>query len=129
MRRVNRTAMPILIRNPDGPYYSAGDERAFWEWLKRIPCVVRMRGSGPELRIHIRRRRISDRCLGELLALFRRYDIEMSQLAQFESSSNRRWFRNPSAAWYPLVFGRPSATGRQRRGRRPSSGAGERTGQ
>ena len=96
--------MPILTRNPDGPYYSQGDERAFVEWVNRIPCVRKVMGSGSELRIHVRGRRISSHCLRELIALFRRYDGAMPQLAQFESLSNRTWFRNPSAYWYRSVF-------------------------
>jgi hypothetical protein len=100
-----RSGMLTLTRTPDGPYYSQGDERAFWEWVKRISCVHRVWGSGNELYLEIPRRRISDACLRELLALFRRYGIEMTQLAQFESTSNRKWFKNPSKAWYQAVFG------------------------
>lgn len=100
--------MPILVRKPDGPYLSPGDERAFFEWAGRIPCVSRLEGVGEELRLHVKGRRISQRCLRELIALFHRYDVSMGQLAQFESSSNQSWFRNRSAFWYVPVFGRPS---------------------
>jgi hypothetical protein len=102
--------MPILSRNPDGPYYSQGDERAFFEWVNRISCVLKVVGSGPELRIHVRSRRVSHDCLRELIALFHRYQGAMRQLAQFENPSNRKWFRNPSAYWYRSVFSssRPS---------------------
>jgi hypothetical protein len=99
---------PILKRNPDGPYYSPGDERAFYEWANRISCIDKIEGSGQELRINIRRRRISNSCLRELIALFHRYDVEMSQLAQFENASNRPWFRNQSMFWYRAVFGHPA---------------------
>jgi hypothetical protein len=99
--------MPILIRNPDGPYYSRGDERAFFEWAKRMSCINKLEGSGPELGIHIRRRRISNACLWELIALFHRYDVAMGQLAQFENASNRAWFRNRKMFWYRAVFGKP----------------------
>ena len=79
--------MPILIRNPDGPYGSEGDERAFYEWVTRVPCVYKVEGSGPELHLHVRTRRISNTCLTELIALFRRYAVSMPQLAQFENGS------------------------------------------
>lgn len=78
------------------------------EWAKRISCIERLEGSGSELRIHIRRRRISNACLWELIALFHRYDVAMSQLAQFESASNRAWFRDRRMFWYRSVFERPS---------------------
>jgi hypothetical protein len=103
-----RSAMPILIRNPDGPYYSQGDERAFFEWAKRISCIEKLEGSGHELRIHVRRRRVSNTCLWELIGLFHRYDVAMDQLAQFESASNRAWFRSPKMFWYRAVFGKRS---------------------
>lgn len=96
--------MPTLIRTPDGPYGSQGDERAFYEWIARIRCIKRFWGSGEELYLEIPRRRISDDCLRELLAVFYRYDVAMAQLAQFESKSNRKWFRNPDAYWHAAVF-------------------------
>jgi hypothetical protein len=126
--------MPILIRKPDGPYFSPGDERAFFEWARRIPCVTRLEGVGGELRLHVRGRRISQNCLRELVALFHRYDVAMSQLAQFETTSNRSWFRSRSAFWYGPVFGRPSnlgvksATARTRDRNRESSHRGFRAG-
>ena len=101
--------MPILIREPDGPYYSPGDERAFYEWIQRISCVKKVDGTGSTLRIHVQRRHISDACLRELLALFHRYDVGMKQLAQFETPSNRHWFKAPLMYWHTAVF-EPSPT-------------------
>ena len=102
--------MPILIRTPDGPYYSQGDERAFFEWLKRIPAVHKLGGVGEELHIHVRRRQIPWESLRELIALFHRYQGPMEQLAQFENSSNRKMFRNSKMFWYGAIFlaGQPS---------------------
>jgi hypothetical protein len=102
--------MPILTRSPDGPYYSEGDERAFFDWLKRISCVQRVRGSGAELQIHVRGAKVSSNCLRELIALCWRYQVPMGQLAQFESAANRKWFKNPATFWYRAVFvgGKPS---------------------
>jgi len=97
--------VPILIREPDGQYYSPGDERAFFEWVQRIRCVVKVDGAGRTLRIHVRRRQISDACLRELLALFHRYGASMKQLAQFETPSNRHWFKDPIKYWHKAVFG------------------------
>ena len=108
VRRTRQAPMPILVRKPDGPYFSPGDERAFYEWASRIPCVTRLEGEGSELRLHVKGRRVSEACLRELVALFQRYAVPMSQLAQFETSSNRSWFRSREAFWYVPVFGRPS---------------------
>jgi hypothetical protein len=107
--------MPILIRRPDGPYYSQGDERAFFEWLRRIPGVQKVGGVGHELHIHARRR-LSWRSLLELIALFYRYQGPMDQLAQFETASNQKSFRNPMMFWHTAVFGtRPRRLGRSKR--------------
>jgi hypothetical protein len=100
--------MPILTREPDGPYYSPGDERAFFEWAERISCVKKIEGCGEVLRLHVASRRIAARCLRELIGLFERYGVEMSQLAQFESPANRAWFRAPAAYWHDAVFGAAS---------------------
>jgi hypothetical protein len=120
--------LPILKRNPDGPYYSDGDERAFFKWLNQIPCIYKLGGAGSELWIYVRRRRISDTSLTELLALFNRFDVAMPQLAIFANSANSSWFNRQS---YPRVFGaaKPSAAAKRFRrtpGRGPRS-SGRRT--
>src|SRR5262245_15884223 len=120
------TSMPVLIRNPDGPYNSPGDERAFFEWIARISCIGRFWGSGSALHIEIKKCRISDECLRELLALFSRYDIAMAQLAQFETKSNRKWFRNEAAYWFRPVFGRARAV--KNRGSQPNMSTKRRRG-
>lgn len=109
--------MPTLVCNPVGPYGSPGDERAFFEWIERIRCIRKFWGSGPALYLEIPRRRISDTCLRELLALFWRYDVDMAQLAQFANPSNRKWFRNSSAYWYAGVFGRRARSPRGHKAR------------
>jgi hypothetical protein len=43
--------------------------------------------------------------LRELLALFYRYKIEMSQFSVFLSEKNKKWFYdNKQAYWYKKVF-------------------------
>ena len=84
---------------------SERDEAAFFYWLKRIPGVFAVTGSIRTLTVRVEGRRLSDEALREFLALFRRYRIEMRQLARFESPTNRQWFRKRSAYWYKGVFG------------------------
>ena len=43
--------------------------------------------------------------LWQFLALFRRYGLDMRQLAKFETAQNRDWFRDPQMFWYAAVFG------------------------
>jgi hypothetical protein len=66
--------------------------------------VYKIEGAGEELHIHVRGRRLSSECLRELIALFSRYKGPMSQLAQFENPSNRKWFKDPRAFWHRQVF-------------------------
>ncbi len=95
--------MPILSFT--GPsYLSEHDEAAFFYWLKRIPGVIGVRGSHETLTVRVRGRGLPDATLREFLALFRRYRIDIKQLARFESTTNRQWFRARSAYWYRAVF-------------------------
>jgi hypothetical protein len=87
-------------------FYSAGDESAFFEWAARIPGVSRIFGEGRSIVLVLRSARPSDTALRELLALFHRYKVPASQLAQFLTERNASWFDNPSAYWYKEVFAR-----------------------
>jgi len=84
------------------------DERAFFEWLERIPCVASIEGwggaTGPGLLVKLKRRP-GDDDLRQLLALCRRYGVDMRQLARFETEKNRPWFRDPNKYWHSAVFG------------------------
>jgi hypothetical protein len=85
-------------------YYHRNDETAFFEWLGRMKCVERFEGEGLDLFIHLSRTP-TDADLLELVAFFRRYGIDMRQLARFGTSARRAWFRDPKMAWHQGVFG------------------------
>jgi hypothetical protein len=86
-------------------YLSQGDEAAFFAWLNSIPGVVSVAGFGRELHIRLRSKRLSQHSLRELIALYARYDGEMSELAQFATDANSAWFKAPGAIWHRSVFG------------------------
>lgn len=86
-------------------YLHEADERAFFEWLDRIPCVGGYRGIGHDLLIGLTRFP-SDDDLRELIAFFMRYGIDASQLAKFETAENRPWFRQKRMYWYDAIFAR-----------------------
>jgi len=77
-------------------HYSQIDEDLFFAWIKRIPCVVTFDGRKDELYLYMRDNNISNLELLELLALFRRYHIDMQQLEVFVNEHNRWWFYNES---------------------------------
>jgi IS30 family transposase len=43
--------------------------------------------------------------LRELLAVCKRYGVNMRQLAKFETAQNRVWFCDPQKYWHRAVFG------------------------
>lgn len=86
-------------------YYSQEEEAFFFAWVAKIPAVVEMRFDLAKYFLVLRRRRICDRDLRELLALAMRFRIPMAQFAQFADERNREWFCDPGMYWYPYVFG------------------------
>jgi len=86
-------------------YYHPNDEAAFFEWLDRIECVASYRGEVRDLFISLKRRPTRHDLL-ELLAFFFRYGIDLKQLSQFETKSNRDWFCDAQKYWYRGVFGK-----------------------
>ena len=86
-------------------FFHTGDERAYFEWLERIPCVASFAGDGPDgLQVHLKRQPSQDD-LRQLLALCHRWGVDMRQLARFETNQNRSWFCAPEAYWHLAVFG------------------------
>jgi hypothetical protein len=85
-------------------YYSENDEAAFFEWLDKLPCVEKYEGELDVLEIHINQARLDAGSLYELLALFRRYNIDMTQLRVFDRDEFASWFRNPKSYWFKEVF-------------------------
>jgi hypothetical protein len=80
------------------------DEGAFFSWLKKLSCVSEVEGRGDTLYIRVLESKIDEHALRELLALFDRYQIDMSQLAVFDKPEFARWFHNRDAYWYEPVF-------------------------
>ncbi len=87
-------------------YYSLIDEDMLFEWLKRIPSIIKIDGRHDELYLHIKSCKISNRDLRALISLFYRYKIDMKQLQIFLNDNNREWLMgNPKGYWYRRMFG------------------------
>jgi hypothetical protein len=88
-------------------FFHRNDELLFLEWLSRIPCIESCDGdgSGRGLVVQLKRRPDEDD-LRQLIALCRRYCVDMRQLEKFETAKNRHWFRDPKTYWYQAVFGK-----------------------
>jgi hypothetical protein len=90
-------------------FWHRADERAFFEWLERIPCVESVKGEGQRGLVVRLKRRPGQDDLRQFLALAHRYGLEMSKFAKFETEANRNWFRDPKMFWYKRVFGGASS--------------------
>jgi hypothetical protein len=89
-------------------YYSYLDEELFFAWIKNIPSVVDFKGRGKELYLYVKSKKIPQKDLSELIALFSRYNVDMKQLHIFLNSRNKAWFyENKKAYWRKRVFGSP----------------------
>jgi hypothetical protein len=94
----------VTLRIAGSMYYSQHDEDVFFGWLKFVPSVASVRGELDELLIEVDVAKLSPNQLQELLALFRRYNIDLSSLAHLESDVNRGWLRDESKWWHQLLF-------------------------
>jgi hypothetical protein len=63
-------------------FYSQLDERAFFDWLSRIPCVDSYRGEGDALNVLLKSAP-GPEDLRDLLAICFRSEIDTRQLSQF----------------------------------------------
>ena len=92
-------------------FFSQGDEEAFFSWLSKLTCVKRYEGRGLTLYISVDPEAVDEDGLRELLAMFRRYGVELKQLAVFDRDEFADWFRSDQAYWYKEVFGAPGEPG------------------
>jgi hypothetical protein len=67
-------------------FWSYGDEEAFFQWARRIPNVKRLYGDHHDIVIVLRSSKVSATTMGELSALFKRYNVPTNRL----KFSNRR---------------------------------------
>ena len=68
----------LVVRGPI--FHSAGDEIAFFGWIRKIGAVQRVNSRGRDLEIHVRPGRVSADELRELRAAFHRYAMDTSDL-------------------------------------------------
>ena len=89
-------------------FYHDSDERAFVEWIDRMPFVQESHGIGPDMFIRFSRFPMDDD-LWELIGFCRRYQVEMTQLKAFLTDANREWFCDPKMFWFAQIFGSQEA--------------------
>lgn len=91
-------------------YYSAIDEELFFHWISKIPALKEFKLVNDETVFYIKSKKISDSDLIEVIALFYKYKINMTQLQIFLNSKNKHWFSdNKKAFWHRRVWGTKKA--------------------
>ena len=102
----DNTAQDTILTCKRVKFYARKDEDAFFEWINKIECIEKTSAASDELYLHIAADELHDQDLDDLIALFYRYNIEMSQLARFLTQENKHWFYdNKKAFWRKKVFG------------------------
>ncbi|WP_280238139.1 hypothetical protein [Nocardia abscessus] len=97
----------IVLKATGVKYGSPYDEAAFFEWLDKIPAVRSYEGELRTLYIKVDAT-ADDESVYELVSLFDRYQVDMSQLRVFDTERIGEWFRKPESYWYESVFGTSS---------------------
>ncbi|MFC8529598.1 hypothetical protein [Nocardia sp. NPDC057227] len=86
-------------------YYSYNDEAAFFEWLDKVGCVASYRGELRTLHITLEFDTVDEEDLRDLVALYRRYDIDLRELRVLNADTVGPWFSDPARSWHDEVFG------------------------
>jgi hypothetical protein len=103
MLRAKECRMQIRVEGPT--YFSENDETAMFEWLGRISVVQDVTGEGCDLIIRLKRAP-TDNQLRDLLAVFFRYQMDMTPLAALRTAKNESWFSEQDSYWFDKVFRR-----------------------
>lgn len=85
-------------------FYALKDEDAFFEWIKKIDCIASFEGAGPELYLDLKATRLSNDDFHELLALFDRYKIDMTQFQPLLTEENKQWLAGSGSYWHKRIY-------------------------
>jgi len=85
-------------------YFSEYDESAFFEWIKKIPCIVGVFGIGTKLHLKIRIDNLDKHDLREIIAVYERYHIDKRPIAALDRGIFRDWLHDKTAYWYRDIF-------------------------
>lgn len=86
-------------------WYAYKDEKHFFKWLESISSVKKVVHRGVRLELTLEDP-LSDGDLMDLIALLKRYRLNMTCLRVLCNSSNQHWFKRSNKFWYRQVFGR-----------------------
>jgi len=90
----------IEVRASAVRFFSPMDEAAFFEWIKKLPSVSDVYGEIRDIVLCISEEGISKTDFHELIAIFRRYNIELRSLRVLVNETNEGWVKS----WEPEIF-------------------------
>lgn len=95
---------------PQLRFYSTTDEEQFFAWLKAIPGVCDYHGVGRELDVSIDVRKLGRRGFDELIAIMRRYELDVLALRALDPNRSISWLSKDDDHWARLIFGDETPT-------------------
>lgn len=85
-------------------YYSHGDEKRFFDGLKKNPAVGDVRGIGRDLIIRIKKSSLNQDATRDLIALLWRYGITLKPLRVLSREKKFAWLRDKDGYWHKSMF-------------------------
>jgi hypothetical protein len=86
-------------------FYSRGDERRFFQGLSEIDCIKNVQGVGRGLVFDINLNRFSKEKVFEFVALFWRYQIDLTPLKLLaEKNKKFAWLSEAQFYWHARMY-------------------------
>ncbi|MBF6077430.1 hypothetical protein AB0346_11600 [Nocardia beijingensis] len=95
----------VIIEATGVTYYSPHDEAVFFGWLDAIPCIESYHGQSRTLYLTVDLDAVDEGGLYEIVALYRRYHIDLKELQVLSADRVGPWFSHPDRWWHEEVFG------------------------
>jgi len=94
--------LELTIPQP-AKFYSAGDEEAFFAWLKSTPGIKEVVGT-PEGLVLTITTPVQRAALYELIALLTRFGIDIEVLKVLVTATDAEYFKDPKKYWHRAMF-------------------------
>jgi hypothetical protein len=79
----------------DNTFYSVGDENSFFQWIYRLRGYKSCAGIGQSVRIDFEFESMDRETLSDLVAIFRRYNLDLTILRPLANAPDGAWLSDP----------------------------------
>ncbi len=102
MKKINKAENVLICKVK---FNSSLEKDIFFQWISKVDCIDKSLIQSDQINLYIAADDIHDHDLDNLMGLFYRFDIEMTQLARFLTDHNKKWFYdNKMAFWHKKIF-------------------------